>query len=219
MKPINDAPSLNTTNGIGFQLYGNSDYDNATDSYISTYFFEFFHIPIFPIRKYRVRSLDGGYRFFGSLPLSVANKWHLFISVTLLASLIFYIVVISNESSGGSYTPPSFYRPSYCRHLLLQDHIDFQHPQLHGEGELDSDTSAIDREKAAAEQMAIQLKNLKQEIDHKQLFLNQESQSDIDRYNSKVDTYNNLLERTRSQNRLVNQLVENYNNKLRQYGR
>jgi len=34
-----------------------------------------------------------------------------------------------------------------------------------------------------------------------------------------VDAYNGLLERVRSQNRLVNQLVESYNEKLRKHGR
>jgi chromosome segregation ATPase len=87
------------------------------------------------------------------------------------------------------------------------------------EAELDRDSQVIDREKAKAEQMASQLENLEREIEQKKLYLNQESQLDIDEYNSKVGTYNGLLERVRAQSRLVKQLVESYNEKLRQHSR
>ncbi|MGA2092277.1 MAG: tetratricopeptide repeat protein [Sedimentisphaerales bacterium] len=223
LKPIKAAPSLNTTNGIGFQLYGHADYDIATDSYIATYYFVFLGIPIFPVRRYRVCSLTGGYRFFGSLPMSVANKWHLFISLVLLACLIIYIVV-NNESGGGSYTPSSAYKPSTYSNPSSPSTSTSEFQKSYRvpsyiKAELDRDSQVIDREKAKAEQMASQLDNLGREIEQKQSYLNKESQLDVDEYNSKVDTYNSLLERVRAQNRLVNQLVESYNNKLRQYGR
>ncbi len=223
LKPIKAAPSLKTVNSIGFHLYGHADYDNATASYIATYFFVFFGIPIFPIRRYRVSSIADRYRFFGSLPLSVANKWHLFISLALLASLIIYIVA-NNASSGGSYTPTSAYRPSTYSQpsspgtSTSESKTGYRIPS-YIKAELDRDSQVIDREKAKVEQMASQLKNLEREIKQKELYLNQESQLDIDEYNSKVDAYNGLLERVRSQNRLVNRLVESYNEKLRQHGR
>ena len=225
LKPIKAAPSLNTENGIGFYLYGHADYDNATYSYIATYFFVFFYIPIFPIRRYRVCSITGGYRFFGSLPLSVANKWHLFIFLALLSCLIIPSLIIIGPdivaniaSSGGSYTPSSTYRPSAPGTSTSESKTVYRIPS-YTEAELDRDSQVIDREKAKAEQMASQLENLGREIKQKQLYLNRESQLDIDEFNNKVDTYNGLLERARAQNRLVNQLVESYNEKLRKYGR
>lgn len=223
LKPIKAAPSLNTMNGIGFQLYGHADYDNVTASYIATYFFVFLGIPIFPIRRYRVCSLANGYRFFGSLSLSVANKWHLFVSLALLACLIIYIVA-SNQSGGGSYTPPSAYRPSIYSQTSTPSTSNSESKTVYRipsyiKAELERDSQVIDREKAKAEQIANQLDNLEREIKQKQLYLNRESQLDIDEFNSKVHTYNNLLEKAKSQNRLVNQLVESYNDKLRQYGR
>jgi hypothetical protein len=221
LKPIKAAPSLNTTNGIGFQLYGHADYDNATASYIATYFFVFFSIPIFPIRRYRVCSLAGGYRFFGSLPLSVANKWHLFISLGFLACLIIYIVA-NTAPSGGSYSsapsPPTYSRPSAPGTSTSESKTVYRIPG-NMEAELDTDSRLIDSEKAKAEQMASQRENLGREIKQKQLYLNREIQLDVDEFNRKVDTYNGLVERAQAQNRLVNQLVESYNEKLRKYGR
>ena len=87
------------------------------------------------------------------------------------------------------------------------------------EAELDRDSRLIDSEKTKAEQMASQLENLGREIDRERSFVGPRRQSDVDEFNRKVDTYNGLLERARAQNRLVNQLVERYNEKLRKYGR
>ena len=67
--------------------------------------------------------------------------------------------------------------------------------------------------------MAGQLESLGREIKQKELHLDQTSQSDVDEFNRKVDAYNGLLERVRAQNRLVNQMVDSYNEKLRNNGR
>ncbi len=87
------------------------------------------------------------------------------------------------------------------------------------QAELDRDSRLIDSEKAKAEQMASQLENLGREIEHERSFVGPRRQSNVDEFNRKIDTYNGLLERVRAQNRLVNQLVESYNEKLRQHGR
>lgn len=85
--------------------------------------------------------------------------------------------------------------------------------------ELDRESRAIDTARATVERMASQLKSLKQEIKLKESHLNQTNQSDVDEFNRKVDTYNGLLKRVRAQNRLVNQLIESYNEKLQNHGR
>jgi tetratricopeptide (TPR) repeat protein len=221
LKPINAAPSLRTTNGIGFTLYGRSDYDNATMSFVATYFFVFFGIPIFPIRRYRVSALDGGYRFFGSLPLSNANKWHFFISMASLTGLILYI--LASSGSDGSYTSSSASRPSAYRQQPLPSTSTSESKTVYRipgymQAELDKLSQQIDREKATAEHMSRQLETLDSDISRARLYLNQESQSDVDEYNSKVNAYNALLERLRAQNQLVNRLIDNYNEKLRQHG-
>lgn len=82
LRTISSAPSLHTINGVGFSLYGNSDYDLPSKTYMATYYFVFFFIPIFPIRRYRVRSTgDGGYQFLGKASLRPFDKWHLAIAV------------------------------------------------------------------------------------------------------------------------------------------
>ena len=84
LSPISSAPSLSTIYGIGFSLYGSTDHDNETGSYLSTYYFTFLFIPVFPIRRYRVIPTGGGYRFLGKERLRAFDKWHLFISLAMI---------------------------------------------------------------------------------------------------------------------------------------
>lgn len=84
LEPISSAPSLSSINGIGVTLYGSTDHDAETGSYLSTYYFIFFAIPIFPICRYRVIPTGNGYRFLGKAPLRTFDKWHIAISVIAL---------------------------------------------------------------------------------------------------------------------------------------
>ena len=85
--------------------------------------------------------------------------------------------------------------------------------------ELDRESHVIDTEKAKAEGMARQLKSLGRELKQKESTLDRTSQFDVDDFNRNVDAYNSLLESVRVQNRVVNQLIDSYNAKLRQDGR
>lgn len=84
LEPIQSAPRLYTINGIGTTLYGSSDREPVSGSYLSTYYFVFFAIPIFPISRYRVIDTGLGYRFLGKAPLRTFDKWHIAISLALL---------------------------------------------------------------------------------------------------------------------------------------
>jgi len=76
LKSISSAPSLRTINGFGFRLYGSSDYDEETRSYVTTYYFVGLFLPIFPIARYRVVNMgERGYSFLGKLPLRQADRW------------------------------------------------------------------------------------------------------------------------------------------------
>jgi hypothetical protein len=77
LKPINAAPELRTINGIGLTLYGSSDPDPRTGSYLTTYYFVFLMIPLFPICRYRVTRSGSSYRFFGKAPLRTCDKVHI----------------------------------------------------------------------------------------------------------------------------------------------
>lgn len=116
VEPIDSAPSLSTVNGIGTMLYGRRDFDGTTNSYVSTLYFTFFFIPIFPIAAYRV--VDAGansYRFLGKVPLSRAA----FAAPGILAALFLFAVASSSLDSSSSRSrsspvvaPASSTRPS-----------------------------------------------------------------------------------------------------------
>lgn len=81
--PVSKAPSLHTINGIGFTLYGNTD-PKPDGSHMATYYFVFLAIPVFPIARYRVIPIGGGYRFLGKAKLRTFDKWHLGISLAVI---------------------------------------------------------------------------------------------------------------------------------------
>lgn len=82
LTPIESAPSLYTINGCGVTLYGNTDPDPDSGSYMATYYFVLLMIPIFPICRYRVISAGGSnYRFLGKGKLRTFDQWHIAIAV------------------------------------------------------------------------------------------------------------------------------------------
>jgi hypothetical protein len=85
--------------------------------------------------------------------------------------------------------------------------------------ELDRERQVIDREKASAASMANELETLAKAIRQERLYLDSTNQFAVDAFNRKVDAHNALLEKLRAQNRYVNQLVDSYNEKVRQQRR
>jgi hypothetical protein len=78
LKPIEAAPSLGSVNGIGATIYGASDRDPETGSYLTTYYFIFFFIPVLPIARYRVIAAgNNSYRFIGKAALRTFDKLHI----------------------------------------------------------------------------------------------------------------------------------------------
>lgn len=103
LKPISNAPSLQTVNGIGTTLYGYSDYDKNTKSYLTTLYFVFFAIPIFPIARYRAVSLGGNaYRFMGKAPLRKSDVVHRFVAAALLAAFCYSLSTSAPNSANQS---------------------------------------------------------------------------------------------------------------------
>jgi len=90
LNPIKSTPSLQTINGCGFSMYGSTDVDHETSSYMTTYYFVLIFIPIFPICRYRVIASGGNsYRFLGKGPLRNFDKWHLGLAIVLLLYMFF----------------------------------------------------------------------------------------------------------------------------------
>lgn len=90
VEAVSSAPILSSINGIGFTLYGSSDEDPMTGSYVATYYFIFFAIPLFPIARYKVLPINNGYRFLGKVPLRTFDKLHIaaFLGAVLWAFLL-----------------------------------------------------------------------------------------------------------------------------------
>jgi len=115
LKPISVAPSLYTLNGFGFTIYGRSNYDEESRSYVTTHYFVALFIPIFPIARYRVIEHPGNkYSFIGKLPLRPFDRLHLWISLIGIAAFGIGVAVNSNDTSRSSaaanrynYSPPT----------------------------------------------------------------------------------------------------------------
>ncbi|MFA4987341.1 MAG: hypothetical protein WC712_12205 [Candidatus Brocadiia bacterium] len=101
---IESAPSLATFNGLGAMLYGKTDVDPETGSYLATHYFVFAFLPVYPIRRYKVlpvveetktfgikHTASKGYIFLGKAPLRTFDVWHRFIGLGVLALLIWAI--------------------------------------------------------------------------------------------------------------------------------
>jgi hypothetical protein len=55
---------------------------------MATYYFVFLAIPIFPIARYRVVPISGGYRFLGKGKFRTFDKWHLGIALAAIGWMI-----------------------------------------------------------------------------------------------------------------------------------
>jgi hypothetical protein len=161
--------------------------------------------------------------------------------VVIVGSIVLGIAIHSSSSTtkmprGGSHTPPSIpSRPAYgpippYRPPSVTDTIEpaFSRPSVPDttkaamerlKAELNRERQTIDCEKARAEQMERELDSLSREIDQERMFVDRTNHFSVDQFNRKVAAHNELLERLRDQDRLINQLVERYNAKIRQQGR
>ena len=88
LKHVKTAPSLATINGVGARMYGETDRDPEDGTYITTYYFVFLFIPIFPMARYRVLASGNGYHFIGKAPLRAVDKWHIGIVVAVILGFI-----------------------------------------------------------------------------------------------------------------------------------
>jgi len=222
LKPISSAPTLQTTNGIGFTIYGKSNCDNDTDSYETTRYFVVLGIPILPVGRYRVIHKGGGtYAFLGKLPLRKGDRWHLGIVTAALVVMIISSMISSSSTSSNyssnSYVPNS---PSPSPenstgilggttkpHSTNQRNYDYSRTT-----QLSNLKARIDAGRSRISILKVQLQPVFDERDALDKRMKaiasvltvldgQHSagiQIDIGDYNEKVDTYNGLLSRYRA---------------------
>jgi hypothetical protein len=131
---------------------------------------------------------------------------------------------VGQASRGGSYPPqramepPAYRSPSSSGTSSTESRTSYRVPS-YVSAELERDSQAIDRERLKANQLGSQLESLAREIEQDRLSLDRTSRSAVGEFNGKVTLYNDLRETVRAQERVVNQMVTDYNAKLRKYGR
>lgn len=246
LKPISSAPSLGRVNGIGFAIYGKSDYEPHTSSYAATYYFTVLFVPLFPIRRYRVIPTQNGYRFLGKVPLRAFDKWHLGIAIGLILIWLFSLATDSGNSTSGA-SPPS---TSYSGSTAMPSSQTMVEPNQNGSGTTSSATDVegdsryeslhqdIERNKARLASLSSQvdtcqhtLEDYRSRIDSDRQQLDQmESDSRAgmsvdeteydnirERHNSNVHLYNGELSVCRSLAEQHDTLVDQTNAQIREY--
>jgi hypothetical protein len=225
LEMIESAPALRTINGIGVTLYGSSDHDPRTGSYMTTYYFVILMIPIFPICRYRVIREGDSYRFFGKAPLRTFDKWHLAIAIGLIIWFI-YICNSGDSSSSGSqssYTPPpapsaTSYTPAPASGGGNRGGNVYSVPSSVS-STLDDEKVKIESDRKTLEALDAQVEKLGRDIESDRLYLDKTSQYAVDTFNAKVDRYNELVQKDKAATAAFNEKVDNYNVKLRTYSR
>lgn len=85
--------------------------------------------------------------------------------------------------------------------------------------ELNRDSREVEQQRTTCNRLNLQMENLSQQIEIQRRNLDQTSQFAVDSFNRKVNEYNALVANVGTQQRLLNNLVDEYNAKLRRYGR
>jgi hypothetical protein len=194
LQPIASAPSLRTINGIGFRLYGRSDHDPESNSYVTTHYFVALFFPVFPIARYRIIDAGGnGYRFLGKLPLRKMDRWHLGIVAAAIAAMMFSAMSSEPNSSSPATTTSqtsglavSASRASQLSSLKARiDQVRAQTSAL--ESQLQPVIRDLTDLNERLEKLTADLKALDD-------LKSAGSPINIDDYNAKVEAYNGMLE-------------------------
>ena len=236
LRKIDAAPFLGRFLGIGFAVYGASKFHAETKSYMTTYYFTVLGIPIFPLRRYRVVSSANRYSFLGGEPLRTGDKWHLGISIALIAILILLIAV----SSGVNQTEPSVSTSSPAEPAVpvttgQSQTLQRASPSSTNESSL---SKQIDAGKEKASKMETELNSLEAQLNALSNHMNplkvilddyknkveagetvdqSDYQSQLDSYNSLVDQYNALLPTYKAKHAEYSQQIDQVNQMVRQY--
>lgn len=197
--PLKNTPTLSTFNGIGGKLYGSSDHDASTGSFVTTYYFTLLYFPIFPLRRYRVIQEGRSYRFLGRLPLRKFDKWHLGIASAVVLLSIVYGMATSDSNAVQHSTSTQATASSKAD----ASSIDRTRSLL--KGQITTGRARIEELKLELEPVTDELKHLKSQIDELDMQLKALDDRkaageplDVEDYNSKVNRYNDLISRRKT---------------------
>lgn len=237
IKPIDKAPTLYTINGIGTKLYGRTDHDPATDSYIATLYFVVLFIPIFPIRRYRIKDEGNNtYRFLGKATLCSFDKWHRGIALFLVG---LFFVMSSLDSRPTSSVSPTAYTKltnptpysipetmppnttldrTNTENYDLKAQIESAKTQLSiQEIELQKLSDKIDSYKSQIVSYAKKIQQIEDDHEAGYTVDSQDYENAIKRHNYYVELYNAELERYNSKYAEYKRLLDKTNAKVVEY--
>ncbi len=125
--------------------------------------------------------------------------------------VIVVVICISNSSDANKNSP--------TKKSIIQPAVPNSPVSNLRTAEMEREHQMIESEKAEMDQLEMEIKTLSQDIERRRTTLDRTSQVAVDKFNRKVDDYNRLLEQVRIKERQVNQMVESYNEKVRQQRR
>jgi hypothetical protein len=174
----------------------------------------------------RVTRNGRSYCFFGKAPLHLIDKWHIGI---VLALILFVLVpaILVNEPTArptGTATPSTTTPPKLdfvpdsttSRGGAPQEVFRTRNEQRRI---LNAEKEQIEQDRTRLNRLERQSEDLSREIERDRLFLNRESQFQVDSYNAKVDQYNELVQQAKTATAAFNERVRNYNAQLGQLQR
>lgn len=233
LEKISGAPSLRTINGFGFMLYGSTDTDPLNGSYMTTYYFSAFFIPIFPICRYRVISNGKSYSFLGKAPLRNFDKWHLGIVAAIIVAFAINAMSDNKHHNSGYQTPVAEPAQEAPAPAPIEEPVaapaaeapaatnpDYL-PNQQNTYSSPIDTvlkDEIEQGKLEVESMESNMRRLKSDIEsNKALLASYEASGDDDSYNRLVPDYNAQLDEWRSYYRKYTQQLDEVNSKISRY--
>ena len=102
--PNGNIPYIRSINGCGIALYGRADYHKESNSYITSLYCILGFIPIFPVKRFRVKLVSSDfyvvqssskYLFMWRLPLTKSQRLHVY--SILLLPILFILSIILKE--------------------------------------------------------------------------------------------------------------------------
>lgn len=87
-------PSTFNHKGFGFALYGKTDYEAESGSFLRTHYLVAFHLPLLPLGRYRVYSEGKQHDFIAKVPLRGLDRLHSAVFVLGLIVLYIYMKIL-----------------------------------------------------------------------------------------------------------------------------
>jgi hypothetical protein len=144
-----------------------------------------------------------------------ARKVSLYTKLFIGAGIVIWIVIASIHQQPSAPAPASYRPPAPA----AANHGDTYFVPNDRSAELNRDSQEIDAAKDRAEALSHRVDSMSREIEQERPNVDLTNQGEIDAFNQKVAVHNDLVKELQTQNQWVNDLVDKYNAKLRQYGR